>query len=120
MIQMSAINFCKQCSNILPSPQTDFIICRSCGAKSSWAEAPLECLSRVTKSGARPEPAWLLRRRNGKDEANQQEHAVVDEPCPECQHPQAKFYTLQLRSVDEGSTVFYECLGCKHKWNQDN
>ena len=22
------------------------------------------------------------------------------------------FYTLQLRSVDEGSTVFYKCLKC--------
>ncbi len=27
-----------------------------------------------------------------------------------------KYYTLQLRSVDEGSTVFYTCEQCGHKY----
>lgn len=115
------MNCCNKCSNALPSPQTDVIVCRCCGAESTWADAPLQCLDRTTRSGARPEPAWLMRKRKGnEDGTGKQEYATVDEPCPECQHSQAKFYTLQLRSVDEGSTVFYECLGCKHKWNQDN
>ena len=113
------MNFCKQCNNLLPTPNTDTIVCRCCGAKSTWADAPEACLNKVTMSGRRPEPAWLLRRKRIGDTSNK-ERAIVDEPCPACQHPQATFYTLQLRSVDEGSTVFYECLSCKHKWNQDN
>ena len=36
----------------------------------------------------------------------------VDEECPRCKNPQMSFYTVQLRSVDEGSTVFYKCLKC--------
>jgi DNA-directed RNA polymerase I subunit RPA12 len=27
---------------------------------------------------------------------------------------------MQLRSVDEGSTVFYECVKCSHKFSQNN
>lgn len=38
--------------------------------------------------------------------------ATVEEECPKCAHPEMLFYTLQLRSVDEGQTVFYECPKC--------
>ena len=30
------------------------------------------------------------------------------------------FYTMQLRSADEGQTVFYECLKCKFTFSQNN
>jgi DNA-directed RNA polymerase I subunit RPA12 len=36
----------------------------------------------------------------------------VDEPCPKCGNPVMEFYTMQLRSADEGQTVFYECAKC--------
>lgn len=48
--------------------------------------------------------------------------AQVEEPCPKCGHPEMSFYTMQLRSADEGSTVFYECLNkaCGHKFSLNN
>jgi DNA-directed RNA polymerase I subunit RPA12 len=114
------MSFCTVCNNLLPTPQCDEIICRYCGTHCTWANVPANSLDRTTSSGSRPEPTWLLRRQKESQQGGSADLAVVDEPCPKCNFAQAKFYTLQLRSVDEGSTVFYECLSCKNKWNQDN
>jgi DNA-directed RNA polymerase I subunit RPA12 len=48
--------------------------------------------------------------------------ATVEEQCPKCGHPEMEFYTMQLRSADEGQTVFYECLNkrCQHKYSVNN
>lgn len=33
--------------------------------------------------------------------------------CDKCGNEEMYFWTLQLRSADEGSTVYYECVKCK-------
>lgn len=46
---------------------------------------------------------------------DKQTDAVIQETCPECGRTEMRFYTLQLRSADEGTTVFYSCE-CGHKY----
>lgn len=48
-----------------------------------------------------------------------QKGAVIAETCPECGRKEMTFYTQQLRSADEGSTVFYSCE-CGHKYTVNN
>lgn len=38
-----------------------------------------------------------------------QTEAEIKQKCPECGREKMWFYTLQLRSADEGATVFYRC-----------
>ncbi|PRW18300.1 DNA-directed RNA polymerase I subunit RPA12 [Chlorella sorokiniana] len=46
--------------------------------------------------------------------------ATVDEPCPRCKNPVLEYYTMQLRSADEGQTVFYECRKCRYRYSTNN
>lgn len=36
----------------------------------------------------------------------------IHETCPQCEHIGLRFHTMQLRSADEGQTVFFECVKC--------
>lgn len=51
------------------------------------------------------------------DDEGARVRATVDEACPKCGHAGMEFYTMQLRSADEGQTVFYECPECRYKYS---
>lgn len=36
--------------------------------------------------------------------------------CEKCGHDEATVHQMQTRSADEGSTIFYTCTKCAHKW----
>lgn len=43
------------------------------------------------------------------------QRALVSEECQKCKNPKMFFWTQQLRSADEGQTIFYECPKCGHR-----
>lgn len=77
----------------------------------------MSALEVVTQSLPRSRPHWI---QEEQEEQHMEKHATIEEPCPKCGNPELLFYTMQLRSVDEGSTVFYECPACAHKFSQNN
>ncbi|CAG9122685.1 unnamed protein product [Plutella xylostella] len=44
---------------------------------------------------------------------NEPDGPVVERKCPKCGNDRMSYATLQLRSADEGQTVFYTCTKCK-------
>lgn len=54
---------------------------------------------------------------SGGRRQTQRVRATVQEACPKCKHPELQYYTMQLRSADEGQTVFYECARCGHTFS---
>lgn len=45
---------------------------------------------------------------------------IVERGCPQCQNEKMSYITLQLRSADEGQTVFYTCTKCKFKETENS
>jgi DNA-directed RNA polymerase I subunit RPA12 len=113
--------FCMKCNTLLAIQGNGRGDCAGCGFQCDAAD--LVTLEVVTTSAKRPMQRWLKATDDGEERARKvggPGHAEVDEECPKCSHPRASFYTMQLRSADEGATVFYECLSCGYKWRQNN
>ena len=37
--------------------------------------------------------------------------------CPNCNHKEAYFMQMQIRSADEPMSIFYKCCKCSFQWN---
>eukprot|EP00640_Fibrocapsa_japonica_P005452 CAMPEP_0113943950 /NCGR_PEP_ID=MMETSP1339-20121228/29873_1 /TAXON_ID=94617 /ORGANISM="Fibrocapsa japonica" /LENGTH=99 /DNA_ID=CAMNT_0000948967 /DNA_START=35 /DNA_END=331 /DNA_ORIENTATION=- /assembly_acc=CAM_ASM_000762 len=94
--------FCAQCGTILTLQDIDSVECDYCGFTASCESLGLGQVSVVTRSKARPPPQWLEELNRGDSAAAEMKRATVEEPCPKCGHPEMSFYTMQLRSADEG------------------
>lgn len=108
--------FCPQCGTIMDPPTTSRTVrCTVC--KFSCEFDDLNIPEVTTRSAPTAKPSWIVEE---KDAEELEKHATIEEPCPKCGNHEMYFYTMQLRSVDEGSTVFYECGKCSHKYSINN
>jgi DNA-directed RNA polymerase I subunit RPA12 len=65
-----------------------------------------------TKTKASSFPSLLRQKRSAiqtVERSDMENSAVIQQPCPECGRKEVRYTAVQLRSADEGSTIFYTC-----------
>ncbi|KAK2779246.1 DNA-directed RNA polymerase I core subunit rpa12 [Onygenales sp. PD_12] len=119
MASIGSLIFCTDCGNLLRESSGDqnaILVCELCGTKNKDTASK----TITSESKANAFPSALRSKRSAVQTltaADRKGDAIVQQACPECDHPEMRFYTLQLRSADEGSTVFYSCDKCGHKYD---
>jgi DNA-directed RNA polymerase I subunit RPA12 len=113
--------FCPSCHSTLRVDASGSIECNVCPYRSNLGELPTLPYS-TTYSANRAIPLWAKtdEEQAALQKSSEPVRATIEEPCVKCGHPEVGYYTVQLRSVDEGQTVFYECPNCKHTWSINN
>ena len=108
--------FCTACGTVLLLPAQGPITCHNCGFSATFDQ--LENRETTLRGSSRPSAARAATAALTGD--SKPKRATIEETCPNCNYHEVEYYTMQMRSVDEGSTVFYECFECGHKWSSNN
>lgn len=111
---MPRVVFCDHCGTILDEPTHSgaSVDCRMCGATvGSDVFESIVLHSAGIVHIVEGDPS------TGGQQKKEQVRATIQEACPKCKHPEMQYYTMQLRSADEGQTVFYECAKCGHTFS---
>ena len=117
--------FCPSCRSTLKVDSSGAIACNVCPYMSNLDELHRvhDLPSSVTYSASRATPLWAksdAEQQSLRQNTDEPTRMTIQEPCIKCGTPEVNYYTVQLRSVDEGQTVFYECPSCKHTWSINN
>ncbi|EGR33565.1 RNA polymerase i subunit, putative [Ichthyophthirius multifiliis] len=121
----TASEFCPQCGYLIEMPiYSDKVECNKCEFICSVLE--YKCPPIISKIQFSHKKPWLeqynakIRGVDDKEQNFNQKKAKIKSECPQCGYHTMYFWTVQTRSADEGSTVFYECADCKHTYTQNN
>lgn len=55
-----------------------------------------------------------------KSAQSKTEGPLVERKCSKCGNDTMSYASLQLRSADEGQTIFYTCTKCQHKETENS
>ncbi|KAL7270351.1 DNA-directed RNA polymerase I core subunit rpa12 [Rhizina undulata] len=119
MATVGTLVFCSDCGNLLDAAiGSEKLVCEMCEAVTQ--DIPTKTVTTHSAPGAFPSALRLKKSAVQSLAAEDlQTEAKIKQKCPECGREEMWFYTLQLRSADEGATVFYRCE-CGHRFNTNN
>ncbi|BEJ15062.1 hypothetical protein CspHIS471_0408290 [Cutaneotrichosporon sp. HIS471] len=124
--RIGALLFCPACGTLLDLPRDDQdeIDCHQCGRKepaSSYENLPTKTFSSANAfPSALKAKRALVQNNVDESEAAKDRDPIANERCDNCGHIGMSYKEMQLRSADEGSTIFYKCLNCGHQTSTNN
>lgn len=103
--------FCSDCGSILPTMKAmGNVVCYNCKKQFQPEIFGSMATEYTIHFNTYDAEKSKLKAENEKEVAD---GPVVERKCPKCGHEKMSYATLQLRSADEGQTVFFTCLKCK-------
>ncbi|CAO3614206.1 unnamed protein product [Cunninghamella blakesleeana] len=115
---IGSLIFCPECGNLLDMPggEEDILLCNQCS--HPYPISGFEAIKVVTASSDRAFQSPLKAKRHLVQQSQQKEaEATIKEKCPQCGNDEMAYHTMQLRSADEGQTIFYNCKKCGYKYS---
>ncbi|CAK7317253.1 DNA-directed RNA polymerase I subunit RPA12 [Vulpes vulpes] len=112
----SDLDFCPDCGSVLPLPGAqDTVTCVRCGfgVPVRDFEGKVVRTRIVFNQVGTAVPAPV-------QEEPELQGPVVDRRCSRCGHEGMAYHTRQMRSADEGQTVFYTCTSCRFQEKEDS
>eukprot|EP01095_Lingulamoeba_sp_RSL-Kostka_P003881 TRINITY_DN149_c0_g1_i1.p1 TRINITY_DN149_c0_g1~~TRINITY_DN149_c0_g1_i1.p1 ORF type:complete len:120 (+),score=16.90 TRINITY_DN149_c0_g1_i1:344-703(+) len=107
-------NFCYECGTLLDMPTVGIeIICDRC--KSTCLISDFS--NKTIVSTSKKHTAGL--KQTSIDDGDDRPIST-NETCQQCGCNQIYYSMFQLRSADEGQTIFYECVDCRFIWSVNN
>ncbi|KAG1839628.1 transcription factor S-II-domain-containing protein [Suillus subalutaceus] len=119
--KIGSLIFCPHCGTLLNPPKDDekTVICEQCSYEEPASS--YENIEITTRSHPDAFPSALRQKRKTQTKVHQGKVLPkVSEKCPACGHLEAYYEEKQMRSADEGSTILYTCVSCKHGWRVNN
>ncbi|KAG5318849.1 RPA12 polymerase, partial [Pseudoatta argentina] len=103
--------FCPDCGSILPLlGEKGGVTCYTC--KREWDAEVFGDMEMTHTIHFNTKDTYV----SVKEEEDSEDDAdgpTVERECPQCYNDKMSYATLQLRSADEGQTVFFTCTKCK-------
>lgn len=117
--------FCIHCKSFIDIPLIgDYIECNNCKFRTNIRDIRINPIITV-KDYSKNKKKWLedYNNRTGTiNNDNNKQFDIIEQACinNNCDSNKCYYTARQLRSADEGQTIFYQCIKCGERFTLNN